>query len=746
MISIQLKYNPYTIETDITIDGEPLPNISQLYKYKRERLQVWLHELIDKLTEELNENRLDITFYGTLLDFEDISELCERYNNAKQAEIHLTHQPARETLDKISELRELAEDMLNGPFEEFKTETIRRNFEKALSSDFEIAVIATMSSGKSTLINALLGQELMPSKHAACTATIASIRNNHELQQFTGSCYDLEGKELTPVREIDLNTMREYNDNPEVAEIKIEGKIPHISDKNMNLVLLDTPGPNNSRTRAHEDHTNRVIKNEETKPMVLYVLNSTALSTTDDSHLLSTVAEQMRSGGKQSKDRFIFAVNKIDEFDPEIENVPETLNQVRDYLQEKGIENPNIYPVSAEMGKLIRMYQADAPLSRKQQMTLRDHEHFIEESQLHLVKYAPLSHSAKVRLQDRINIARQDEDSLAEALIHSGIPSIEEAINMYLDKYAVTQKIATAVNSFKDVVEGKKMEQQLQSSMAANEELRQSIYEQMVQIEEALNNGQKATLLKERLEQKKYDHRKVIRPIEGKIETKIDDFCSVFINEERVEEDRARKIVEKFSGQIASLQSDIKTDIEQVILSTIRNDTNALLAEYRYYVEGLIEESGNALVSNELQIFTAIIPNAEDIVNKFKYITEVEDTTSGGVFRKIFRFLKLAKPKYKTVHYVNIDDIANQVVYPAKMELFKAIKHAHQYLKEEEGKLKQFFYEEMDRLESVLEIKVAEIRKLAESGENIDQKLEEDQEKKMWLAQFVGRLDQLLEL
>lgn len=746
MISIQLKYNPYTIETDITVDGEPLPNTSQLYKYKRERLQVWLHELIDKLTEELNENRLDITFYGTLLDFEDISELCERYNNAKQAELHLTHQPARETVDKISELRELAEDMLNGPFEEFKTETIRRNFEKALSSDFEIAVIATMSSGKSTLINALLGQELMPSKHAACTATIASIRNNHDLQQFTGSCYDLEGKELTPVREIDLNTMREYNDNPEVAEIKIEGKIPHISDKNMNLVLLDTPGPNNSRTRAHEDHTNRVIKNEETKPMVLYVLNSTALSTTDDSHLLSTVAEQMRSGGKQSKDRFIFAVNKIDEFDPEIENVPETLNQVRDYLQEKGIENPNIYPVSAEMGKLIRMYQADAPLSRKQQMTLRDHEHFIEESQLHLVKYAPLSHSAKVRLQDRINIARQDEDSLAEALIHSGIPSIEEAINMYLDKYAVTQKIATAVNSFKDVVEGKKMEQQLQSSMAANEELRQSIYEQMTQIEEALINGQKATLLKERLEQKKSDYRKLIRPIEGKIETKLDDFCSVFRNEKRVEGELAKKIIERLNEQIGSLQSDIATDIEKTILSTLKNDADEMLAEYRSYVKGLIEESGNAFEMTDFKIFTAVIPHPDDLLRDLSYTEQKEDSSSGGFLRKIAKFFGLAKPKYKTVQYVDIDDITDKIVYPAKLELFKLIKETNQHLQIREKKLKQFFYDEIDRLESVLELKVTEIRGLAESRESLDQKLEEDHEKKLWLTKFVGRLDQLLEL
>lgn len=36
-------------------------------------------------------------------------------------------------------------------------------------------VVATMSAGKSTLINALLRQKLMPAKQEACTATITEI-------------------------------------------------------------------------------------------------------------------------------------------------------------------------------------------------------------------------------------------------------------------------------------------------------------------------------------------------------------------------------------------------------------------------------------------------------------------------------------------------------------------------------------------------------------------------------------------
>ena len=35
---------------------------------------------------------------------------------------------------------------------------------------YPMVVMATMSSGKSTLINALLGQQILPSRNEACTA------------------------------------------------------------------------------------------------------------------------------------------------------------------------------------------------------------------------------------------------------------------------------------------------------------------------------------------------------------------------------------------------------------------------------------------------------------------------------------------------------------------------------------------------------------------------------------------------
>ncbi|WP_054939440.1 dynamin family protein [Paenibacillus ihuae] len=749
MTEVFIRYNPYKVETQILYDNEEISQESQLAKFKNERLQVWLDQLIDILIDELNETEFQLVFQGTLPDYDDVTEACEKYNQSKAAKIQLAHIPAEGKDDKISELTQLVHEMQHGPFEELRSDAIKKNFEKALSSDFEIAVIATMSSGKSTLINSLLGKELMPSKQAACTATIASIKNAPNRNEFIGRCYDLEGNEIEPLQPLDSDRMKEFNNNEEVSHIEIEGNIPYISSKSMNLILVDTPGPNNSRNSAHKDHTYRVIKNES-KPLVLYVLNSTQLSTDDDNNLLSIVAEQMKSGGKQSKDRFIFAVNKIDLFDPERETIEDTLKDVGDYLQDKGIMNPNIFPVSAETAKLIRMDQNGDILTRKQQQTLNAHDFFIEEPQMHLVKYAPLSNTKKRKLLSQIEQARRINDTYAEALIHSGIPSIEEAINEYLDKYAVTSKITAAVNSFKDIVEGKKMEQQLQAQMSGNEELRKNINAQMKRIQEEISKGQKASAFKERINNKKYDVRAVMRRIEGKVHTKIDDFAAVFNNEGSIEVSRANKIISKLKEDISSLQSDIKTDLEIIILATMQNDADQLLEEYRSYVKDLIEVSGDSLQHDEFQIFAVDIPDAKMLVDNMKYNKSVADGDRWVKTSTWWRPSTWGSGYYETTYVtktlVDVDRIAEEVINPSKQDLLNNVNEAQAYLDNEVAKLKAFFNTEINRLEELLLLKVKEIEELSGDSEILNSRIQEDIEKSKWLHNFVGRLERILEI
>ena len=200
--------------------------------------------------------------------------------------------------------------------------------------------------------------------------------------------------------------MDKYNSDEKVSDIFIKGDIPFTDDANMQLVLIDTPGPNNSRNAEHQRTTYRLIKSDA-MPMVIYVMNATQLFTNDDEHLFEVVANTVKEKhGKQARDRFIFAINKCDVLDPEKgESVEKIIRTAREYLADKGIEDANIYPVSAEFAKLISMNRAGQEMTRQQIKNLKSSEFTFEVPEMHFEKFAPLQmpfyafcHSPELRL------------------------------------------------------------------------------------------------------------------------------------------------------------------------------------------------------------------------------------------------------------------------------------------------------------------------------------------------------------
>ena len=71
MREIFIKYNPYRLETDITIDGQPLKKNSKL-NFQDRRLQEWVESLPELLLEECSTRDFKIIFYGTIPDYEDM--------------------------------------------------------------------------------------------------------------------------------------------------------------------------------------------------------------------------------------------------------------------------------------------------------------------------------------------------------------------------------------------------------------------------------------------------------------------------------------------------------------------------------------------------------------------------------------------------------------------------------------------------------------------------------------------------
>ena len=103
---------------------------------------------------EYNDSAFEIIFHGTMLDYEDLDEvLADAYEKKTLTNVKLERKPAKETSDKEVLIDEVFREIQEGPFAELRDDEISNAFKHAKSSDFEVCVVATMSAGKSTLIN-----------------------------------------------------------------------------------------------------------------------------------------------------------------------------------------------------------------------------------------------------------------------------------------------------------------------------------------------------------------------------------------------------------------------------------------------------------------------------------------------------------------------------------------------------------------------------------------------------------------
>ena len=121
MKKIFIKYNPYMLKTEITVDNKPLADNSVLADRISDgtRLQEWIEDLPDILVDEYNDTDFDVTFHGTLLDYEDVSDVFKRAFDEGKITAKLERIPAKETKDKEKLIDEVFEEIQKGPLMNF---------------------------------------------------------------------------------------------------------------------------------------------------------------------------------------------------------------------------------------------------------------------------------------------------------------------------------------------------------------------------------------------------------------------------------------------------------------------------------------------------------------------------------------------------------------------------------------------------------------------------------------------------
>src|SRR5574344_2656877 len=201
MANIELKYNPYTKKVEkCTADGKNL-DLESVWGNQDKELGEWALSFIEKVDAHCNDSVYTIDFEGIERDANFLEDAAKEYQNKKHAvEIIVKSDKSITPDEKFQELKNLFTKMpAETPFEELKRPELTNLFNKAMSSEFEMAVVATMSSGKSTLINAMLGKDLLPARNEATTANLARIHDIDGQNELKAIAYNKDHKEIETI-------------------------------------------------------------------------------------------------------------------------------------------------------------------------------------------------------------------------------------------------------------------------------------------------------------------------------------------------------------------------------------------------------------------------------------------------------------------------------------------------------------------------------------------------------------------
>ena len=212
----------------------------------------------------------------------------------------------------------------------------RNTNNKVLSgSEKRVLVVANVSAGKSTLINALVGYRFNRTKTTACTDKLVFIHNKCSNDGIT---YKIKNGVYTYSENI----------NEGNSDSLIEAAFPFKSSLGKEQIcFIDTPGINNADNCSHKQITEDIIKKGE-YDVVLYVSNCQYFGTNDEHNLLKFLKENVKMP-------VLFVLNQLDVFNPEDDSIHKMLNDYKSDLIKFGFKDPVVIPVSAYASFLVRL-------------------------------------------------------------------------------------------------------------------------------------------------------------------------------------------------------------------------------------------------------------------------------------------------------------------------------------------------------------------------------------------------------
>jgi GTP-binding protein EngB required for normal cell division len=244
---------------------------------------------------------------------------------------------------------------------------------KLAEDRFNLVVLGQFKRGKSSLINAVVGKELMPTAIIPLTSVVTALRYG-ETERAVLRREGFALPQIVPVSEIAAYVTERGNPRNEKRVLSAEVEVP-VPFLRRGLFFIDTPGVGS----MHEHNTATTYRFLPEADAVIFITSPEPPLTETELEFLATIRQHVR--------KIFFVLNKIDQLTSaeREEAIAFTEQTLKEHL---GGEAIYLYPLSARLGLQAQLEGDAAALERSGLPALQDAlARFlaVERSQLFLV-------------------------------------------------------------------------------------------------------------------------------------------------------------------------------------------------------------------------------------------------------------------------------------------------------------------------------------------------------------------------
>lgn len=599
MKRFRITHNPYLKTTEMEeyfhgdskpwdkLGGDSAPDLKTLL-LKRQTIQAIGYDILKWLDEyrKDKDNKHVIDFVGLEQDYEDFCKIFEVYKQEfLETKLHsIRHDTG---LDSPKLLQDKLESSINDILRLYENTPTLQNILRACigqeQEEINVLVVGMQNSGKSTLINALLGMSLLPTSGDVETATLYSVVkaekdyikiiddetketviNFESLVSYESNidglkdiiCEAISTKEFDELKcnvekmHFVLKKLNDYFKKRQMQgvykplkEIEIGLSIFNILNTDFKYSIKDFPGAGAEYLKKEHKLAIRKAIKEVKKAIIVYVLDANTANYENVQSFLEELKslDEIQTNGLSKQidfERSIYVLNKADSLSRKVLEC-ESTDKYRQFRNKKTVL------CSAEPAMQLRV---NGKMDGKHHV-LFVHPCSEDESVIDLRQYALLPEPIKERVWEMTRNVLNDEQK-NNALERTGIPLIVNLLDEYAANSASIHKVASYYSRLEIMFdELNREEERLKESLKnKEEELRTAEKDVKKRIKESCDDeyNKYCEKIKENDSLKK-DLREVMNENYCEIITEIDAQSENKVNKKKLVESIEKCVIDKIN-------------------------------------------------------------------------------------------------------------------------------------------------------------------------------------------------------